>query len=297
MHTKLEGVFAPIPTPFNADGSLALDKLAHNIAIWETMELDGYVALGSNGEFPLLTADEKIAVLETCRSAMKSDRLLIAGTGCESLAQTIDLTKRAAAAGADTTLVVTPFYFKNRATDSMLAGYFKSVADASPMPIMIYNVPAYTGLFMSTEAVLDAAQHANIIGMKESTTDVVKMAQIVAGNAPNFTLLTGSASGFLPCLSIGVKGTISAFANFAPERIQAVKRAFDSGDLATAMTLQHALIEPNKAVTAKYGVAGVKAMLETRGMYGGHIRAPYPQLTDAERADLMAIARRYDLIQ
>ncbi len=296
MHEKLAGVFAPIPTPFNADGSLALDKLADNIRIWETMELDGYVALGSNGEFPMLTADEKIAVLDTCRKAMTSDRLLIAGTGCESLAQSIDLTKRAADVGADTTLVITPHYYKNRAGDATQINYFNAVADASPMPIMIYNMPGYTGVIMSTAAVLEAAQHDNIIGMKESTTNVVKMAEIVIGNAPNFTLLTGSASGFLPCLSIGVAGTISAFANFAPERVQAVKRAFDSGDMATAMKLQHNLIEPNKAVTAKYGVAGVKAMMETRGLYGGPVRDPYPQLTAAEREDLMAIAKKYELI-
>lgn len=289
MTVSLAGVFPPIPTPFGADGELALDRLRSNLAFWNTTGVAGYVVLGSNGEFPFLSEGEKLAVFETVGRAIAPGKLFIAGTGCESARNTIALTRRAAELGAQAAMVVTPNYYKPKMDAAAYTAFYQAVADASPIPIAIYTMPSYTGVDISVEAVAALSQHPNIAGMKDSSGAMAKYADMVRQVRPGFHLLAGSAGFLFASLCLGAAGGVCALANVAPAQTVELYRLTVAGELPKARALQYRLMAPNAAVTSGYGVAGLKHACELIGLYGGPVRLPLLPLGELERARVRAI--------
>lgn len=160
----LSGIHPPIPIPFNEEAELALDRLRENLARWCATELAGFVVLGSNGETVHLTEKEKRGMLQTAREVIPSDRLLIAGTGEQSTLATIELTCQAADLGADAALVTPPHYYRPRMDIAALERHYSALADASP--ILLYNIPSYTGIDLTVEQILRLAQHPNIVALR-----------------------------------------------------------------------------------------------------------------------------------
>jgi 4-hydroxy-2-oxoglutarate aldolase len=283
---SLRGVFPPIPTPFDAQGDVALGALADNLAWWNEYDLRGYVVLGSNGEGVMLAEDEKVRVWAAARQAIPASRLLLAGTGCQSTRETIALTRRAAEAGADAALVVTPHYYTGKMTADSLVRHYEVLADASPIPILIYNVPAFTGVNMSAAAVARAARHPNIMGIKDTSGNITQLADTVRQAGPDFQVLAGSASHFFPGLAVGAVGGILALANIAPARCLELYRLFQEGRWQEAAELQRWMLPVNHAVTAGLGIAGLKAAMDMLGHYGGPVRLPLLDLGEEERQAL-----------
>lgn len=286
---SLSGVFPPIPTPFDAGGNVNYDALVANLERWNAYDLAGYVVLGSNGEAPYLNGDEKAHILAVCREAIPSGKLLIAGTGCESTRATIALTEFAAQAGADAALVVTPHYYGPKMTPDALVHHYHQVAGASPIPVILYNVPKATHLDMDAATIARGAQHPNVIGVKESSGNVVKLADIVRLCGPDFQVLAGTAGFFFPSLAVGAVGGVLALANIAPQQCIDLHRLHNAGRWADAAELQRRMIPVNAAVTARYDIAGLKAALDMLGYYGGPVRSPLLDLTGPDRDALRAI--------
>ena len=286
---SLAGVYPPILTPFDATGEIAYDALVDNLARWNEYGLRGYVVLGSNGEAVYVTDEEKVRVWETARRAIPGDKLLVAGTGAHSTRQTIALTRLAAGAGADVALAVTPHYYSGKMTSEALVRHYQALADASPIPVMIYNVPGFTGVDMDAAALARAAQHPNVIGMKETGGNITKMGDIVRQAPPDFQMLAGSAGFFFAGLAVGAAGGILALANIAPQLCLDLYRLFQTGQWAEAAALQCRLVPVNAAVTARFGIAGLKAAMDMLGYYGGPVRAPLLDLGDEDRQTLRTI--------
>jgi 4-hydroxy-2-oxoglutarate aldolase len=289
VEIALKGVFPPIPTPFDEDGEVHHQALAENLERWNEYDLAGYVVLGSNGEGVYLNAQEKVPVWETARRAIPPGKLLIAGTGCESTRATIALTREAAQAGADAALVVTPHYYAAKMTPDSLVRHYEAVADASPIPILIYNVPKFTNVNVSAATIARAARHPNIVGVKDTSGNITQLADTVRLAGPGFQLLAGSAGFFFAGLAVGAVGGILALANIAPERSIELYRLFQAGRWDEAAELQRQVIPVNTAVTAGYGIAGLKAALDMLGYYGGPVRSPLLDLTESERQEVRAI--------
>ena len=289
MSVSLAGVFPPIPTPFQSDGELALDKLKSNLAFWNRTDIAGYIVLGSNGEFPFLSEAEKLAVLETVGQNIASDKVFIAGTGAESARSTIALTKQAAELGAHAAMVVTPNYYKPKMDSAAFVAFYQAVAEASPIPIAIYTMPPYTGVDIAVEAVVKLAQHPNIIGMKDSGGAMAKYADMLRQVRPGFQVLAGSASFLYAAMCLGAVGGVCALANVAPAQTVELYRLAKAGKHEEARALQYRLMAPNAAVTTKHGIAGLKYAADLIGIYGGPVRLPLLPLNDKEKADVQAI--------
>jgi 4-hydroxy-2-oxoglutarate aldolase len=286
---SFRGVFPPIPTPFDAEGDVHFQALVENLERWNQYGLAGYVVLGSNGEGVLLDGEEKLRVWETARQVIPSDKLLIAGTGCESTRQTLALTCKAAEVGADAALVVTPHYYSPKMSVDSLVRHYRVVADASPIPILIYNVPKFTNVNVDAAAVARMAQHPNIVGIKDTSGSVTQLAETVRLAGAEFQVLAGSASFFFPGLAVGAAGGILALANIAPEQALELYRLFTAGAWDEGAELQRRMIPVNAAVTARFGIAGLKAALDMLGYYGGPVRLPLLNLTEGERQTLRRI--------
>jgi 4-hydroxy-2-oxoglutarate aldolase len=286
---SLGGVFPPIPTPFDDRGDVAYHALAENLERWNRFDLTGYVVLGSNGEAVYLTDDEKVRVLETCRPAIPAGKLLLAGTGAQSTRQTIALTRRAADAGADAALIVTPHYYSGKMTGEALVRHYQAVADAVPIPVLIYNVPKFTGVDMDAAAIARAGEHPNIIGTKDTAGNIAKLADTVRLAGPDFQVLAGSAGFFLAGLAVGAVGGILALANIAPQKAIDLYHLFQAGHIGEAAELQRRMLPVNAAVTATMGIPGLKTALDLLGYYGGPVRPPMLDLTASQREALRAI--------
>ena len=296
-HISLAGIFPPIPTPFKANEDIDLDRLQSNLDRWNQEPLSGYVVGGSNGEFVFLTLDERVEVVRQARQTVPRDRLVIAGSGMESARETINLTRRMAQAGADIALIVTPNYFKSRMTVPALEHYYRQVADASPLPVMIYSVPPNTALDMPAQAAINLAQHPNIIGMKDSGGDVTKIGFMAHETRDaDFQIVAGSAGFLLGALSVGAVGCVPALGNIAGAKLAELLQAFRRGDVDTARAIQRPLIEANTAVTSRFGVPGLKAAMDMLGYYGGPVRSPLMPLADDERETLRRILIKSGLL-
>ncbi len=289
MTVRLNGVFPPIPTPFDSQGNVEYQQLAANLERWNAYDLDGYVVLGSNGEAVYLNTEEKLRVWQVARQAIPPDKLMIAGTGCESTRESIELTRGAAEAGADAALVVTPHYYGGNMTPASLTRYYHALADAAPIPIMLYNVPKFTRVDMSADLIAALAQHPNIIGVKDSGGNVAKLADIVRQTGSKFQVLAGSAGFFLAGLTLGAVGGVMALANIAPRQCINMYQLFQAREQQEAAKLQRRMVPVNAAVTARFGVAGLKAALDLLGYYGGPVRPPLLDLDETAHETLKTI--------
>ena len=281
------GVFPPVSTPFDERGDLDRLALQANIGRWLTSGVRGIVALGSNGEAPLLDEFESDAVIETAREVIPRERLLIAGTGRESTRATIAASQRAASLGADAVLVRTPSYFKPRMNRDAFVAHYTAVADAVTVPVLLYNYPAVTGVTFTPDTVAALARHPNIAGIKETSTDAGQIAAYIdAARGEAFTVLAGSAPGFYAALCLGAGGAILAAACILPRACVALLEAFQRGAHEEARELQRRILPVAAAVTSGYGVPGLKAALDLTGFTGG---APRPPLAPASAEAVAAI--------
>lgn len=286
---QLEGIYPPIPTPFDEKGQIAVNALKDNLAFLGGYDLRGFVVMGSNGEYVMLSEKEKILLMETARAAIPSDKLMIAGTGCQSTAETIDLTRKAAEIGADAALVITPSYYRKAMTPEALSVHFRAVADASPIPVILYNMPANTGIDLEADTIAALARHPNIIGIKDSGGNIVKMGDIRRMAGPDFQVMAGSAGFLLPALTVGAVGGVLALANIAPVQCIGIHWYFLEGNHPDALDLQVRMIPVNSAVTARWGIPALKAAMDFLGLYGGPVRPPLMPLPEETRKQLKAI--------
>jgi 4-hydroxy-2-oxoglutarate aldolase len=285
MAERLRGILPPLVTPFLADGSLDLAGFQANLEQYAAEDLCGYLVLGSNGEAGSLEEDEKLALVGAARRHAGS-RLLLAGTGLESTRATIALTRKVADLGADAALVLTPHYYRAQMTAGVLQRHFEAVAEAAPIPVMLYSVPAFTGLTFPVELASSLAENPNVAGMKESSGDMRLMARLLAAVPPGFAVACGSGPVAYPALCLGAPAAILAVACCAPRPTAALYRAFTSGDHERARRLQQALTPLAEAVTATGGVAALKAAMELAGRKGGAVRAPLLPVSPAVRDEL-----------
>ena len=276
---EIRGILPPIPTPFRADGTFNAEALRTNLGRWNATGLAGYLVLGSNGEAPHLSPDEKRAVLEAAREAIPSKMVLMAGTGEATTRATISTTRMAASAGADCALVITPHFYRGQMTAEVLSEHYRAVADESPISILLYNVPAFTGVNLPAEAVSALSGHENIVGIKDSSGDLAQLGRIIRDTPEEFTVLTGSAPVFYPALCLGAHGGVLAVACALPDKCVAIHEAFRSGDHDAARRGQKELLHVARLLTADYGIGGLKAALEHAGYYGGPPREPLPSPT------------------
>ena len=291
----LNGIFPPIPTPF-INEKVAHDKLAKNIERWNPTGLKGYVVLGSNGEYVALSEEEKRAVVKTVVQSAADKMLVIAGTGCESTVETLRLTEDCAKRGADAALVVSPHYYAGRMTEAALVKHYSEIADQSPLPILLYNVPKFTHINMAADLVARLAKHPNIIGLKDSAGNVIQLGEILNAVGKDFNVLVGTAGVLFSGLTIGCVGGINALANVAPKQCVAILDQVKTGDLDAARKLQLKMIPVNQAVTAVYGVPGLKAALDILGYFGGDPRLPLLPSSERERSEIEAILKEADLL-
>jgi len=292
---KLNGIIPAVPTPFDAEGNLATDKLKENFNYWNQFDLKGYLMLGSNGEMVMLTHRERLEILEAARTVIPGDKIMLAGTGCQSTRETIELTKEAARIGADAALVLNPFYYKKLMTRRVLEGHFFSVADASPIPVVIYNMPLNTGIDLNPEIIISLSGHQNIIGLKDSGGNLVKKGTVMDLAESTFQVLAGSTGFLLPALSAGAVGGILALANIAPQQCINLYMAFCSGAKERSGDLQSKIIKLNTAVTRQWGVPALKEAMDFIGLYGGPPRKPLRPLSVEAREQLYALLTGFSL--
>ena len=281
----LEGIIPPVVTPFEADGRLDLAGYEANIESYAACDFSGILVLGSNGEAACLSEEEKVAIIRAA-VAKANGRPIYAGTGTDSTRTTIELTKKAADAGASAALVLNPFFFKSHLNGEALRRHYEAVADVSRIPVLIYSMPGATGLPIPPGVVHQLAKHPNIRGMKDSSGDIANLQKILAGVPKEFPLAAGSAPVLYSALSLGASGGVLAVAGCAPEATAAVYHAFKAGDHDRARKLQLSLTPLALAVTATYGVAGLKAAVTLSGRRGGIPRPPLAAATEAEIAEI-----------
>ncbi len=270
---QFSGLFTPVVTPF-VGGCPDETGLLGNIRHWMATGLRGIVVLGSNGEAAHLEDHEADRLLEVARSAVPRDRLLIAGTGRDGTRATIEATRRAAQSGVDAVLVRTPGFFKGQMTPDAFVRHYHEVADASPVPVLLYNVQMFTGVSLAPATVERLAGHPNIVGIKESGGDIGQIAELVSRTPDDFVVLAGSATTFFPALCVGAAGGILAVAGLVPELCSRLIALVSEGRLAEARSLQRRLNPLARSVGTTYGVPGLKAALDLLGLAGGAPREP-----------------------
>jgi 4-hydroxy-2-oxoglutarate aldolase len=280
---NLSGVFPALTTPFGADGSVSVADVKHNITKYNSTGLAGYVAIGSTGESVLLSRKEADSILIAVKESAAPGMRLIAGTGAESTAETIERTKRAAELGYQVALVKTPYYYKPLYKPEVFIAHFRRVADASPIPVLLYSVPQFTGIALEAPEVGVLAQHPNIIGIKESSGNVQRAAELLAAVPPSFQLLVGSASMMFPSTVLGACGAILALASALPELCVAVFKAVRAGDVGTARALQATILPASKVIVSQCGIPGVKYAMDLAGYQGGPPRQPLLPLAEEQK--------------
>jgi 4-hydroxy-2-oxoglutarate aldolase len=275
---NLAGVFAPIPTPFDDQDAVDTKRLRAALARWVARPLTGFVVLGSNGEAALMDDFEADRVIVAAREAIPRERPFIVGTGRESTQAAVRAAKRAAEHGADAVLVRTPAFFKTQMTTEAFVRHYTAVADASPVPVLLYNFTAVTGVNLLPAAVTRLAPHPNIIGMKESNADIAQIADLVSGTPGDFQVLAGTTSTFYAALCVGAVGGILAPACVIPDACVRLFELARAGRQAEAVQLQRELVPLARLLGQSYGVPGLKAALN---LIGYDVGVPRPPLQPA----------------
>ena len=291
---NVSGIFPALTTPYHEDGSVSVEHFKANLLRYNKTGLAGYVVLGSTGESVLLSAAEADSLLIAGKEAAAPGAVLIAGTGAESTAETIARTKRAATLGYDAALVKTPYYYKPAYNPETYLRYYRAVADASPIPILLYSVPIFTGVTLETPEIVALAQHPNIIGIKDSSGAIQRIVEVAAQTPKHFQILTGSAGVLHPALASGARGAILALTSALPEKCVELFELFQNGRHAEAQTLQQHLAFASKAIVSEGGIAGVKYAMDLRGYRGGPPRLPLLPLADAKKAHIAQVISQFE---
>ncbi len=288
---NLKGIFPPVVTPFNRRGGVDEGRYRANLERYAEAGLSGVVVAGSTGEAPYLTERERMRLVEVARRVIRAPQLLIAGTGLESTPETLRLSRAAVARGADALLALTPNYYKSRMNSRTLIRHFRALGDGLRRPIIIYNIPQFTGIRMEPKALAELSRHPNIVGVKESSGDLAYVRAILraipATARSRFKVLVGSATILFEALRSGAAGGILGQAGFAPELCVALYEAFRTRRITLARDLQARLVPLAQKISVAYGVSGIKAALDLCGYAGG---APRPPLVPLEAAGREAVA-------
>jgi 4-hydroxy-2-oxoglutarate aldolase len=292
---KIKGVIPPVITPFKDNGDVDYEGYNNNIKKWNKSTLTGYLVLGSNGEAVYLNEEEKLKLIELTVKNKKAGQIVIAGTGYESTRETIRMTNKAGGLGVDAALIITPYFYGSKMTDEALIDYYTEVADNSNIPVLIYNVTKFTHINISPEAVEKLSKHPNIIGMKDSSGSVQNLSEYMRVMDEEFNLLVGTASAWFPALALGIEGSIMALANICPDECIKVQEYYEKGNNEKSKDLYLKLYPVNKAVTATYGIAGLKHACTVLGYRGGSTRKPLLNLKYSEGEALEKVLQKADL--
>lgn len=292
---NLNGIIPPVTTPFTDRGDVDYAALSSNIARYNETGLAGYCALGSNGEVVHLAADERRRVVETVRRVATSGHTIIAGVNELSTRAAIEAARAASDAGAQAALVITPYYYKSSMTQEALVAHFAEVADNSPIPVLIYNVPQNTGLVIEAATIAALAAHQNIIGVKDSAGNFGAISETIRLAPPGFSVLVGNGGILYPSLAMGAVGAVLAVACAAPRPCVELYQAVNAGDHSRARDLQNRLAPLSHIVTAGLGVSGLKVAMDFLGIVGGAPRAPLRSLGASDRERIKAVIRKTGL--
>lgn len=280
------GIYPALITPFTVDGAVSVSDLKHNIQKYNQSDLAGYVVLGSTGEAVFLSSKESELVWNTVKEFASPEKKLIAGTGAESTAETIVKTKIAAQIGYHAALVKTPNFYKPMYRPEVLIAHYRKVAEESPIPIFLYSVPQFTGVTLDTPEVAALSEHPNIIGIKDSSGNVLKLGEMLVTVKQGFQVMTGSPAVLYPSLALGVSGAILAIGSAIPEKCFAVYDLFRHENYQQARELQYKLAPLAKTIAAEAGIAGIKFLMDLRGYRGGIPRLPLQPLSEAMKRRL-----------
>jgi len=289
---NLRGVIAPVVTTFGArDETVDLDAFATNLRAYAAAGLSGVVVCGSTGEAALLDEEERRSLIEHARGELPSDVRLIVGTGAESTRQCVQRCRMASEHGAHAVLVVAPHYYASSMTPAALEAHYRRVADESPLPVLLYNIPKYMHFALEPDLVARLSSHENIVGIKDSAGNLEKLAGYVQAQGDDFTVLTGHGGSFHQALELGVRGGILAISLFAAELTLEIYERYQSGDLEASAESQRAATPLAAEIIARMGVAGVKAAIDRVGLRGGRVRAPLLPLGPEDEARVDALLR------
>lgn len=293
---QLKGVFPPMITPFKENGDVDYSAFVFNIEKWNQTNLAGYLVLGSNSETPYLSMEEKLELIRLTVANADRKKLILAGTGLESIRETVALTNQAAELGVQGALILTPCYYGGSMTSDALVDYFSQVADHVEIPVLIYNVPKFTHVNIGADAVARLAEHPNIIGMKDSAGDVQQLVAFRRVISEDFNLMVGTAGAWYPALTLGLRAGVHALANCCPSECIKIQDLFEKGDLKASRELYQKVFPVNAAVTGTYGIAGLKYGCDLMGYRGGFVRKPLQQLPEEKKTSLRKIFEKAELI-
>jgi 4-hydroxy-2-oxoglutarate aldolase len=293
---KLRGVMLPFTTTFDDDGGVDVRALRSNVERWNKTGVAGYVALGSTGERVHLGEREYLKVIEAGRACVPEQMAYVVGAGQQSTQATIEEVRGVAAAGADAALVITPHFYRAEMTHHALVNHYLAVADASPVPLLLYSVPSFTNVSLAPETIARLSEHENIIGVKDSSGDILNLAETVSLVPESFAVLTGNGRALYPALCVGAKGAILAIGCIAPRLSVAIYEAFQAGEHGRAREMQQQLTRLTRAISGRYGISGLKAALDMLGYEGGRVRAPLQDAGDEARREIADILKETGLL-
>lgn len=286
---KLSGIFPAITTPFDHRGDLYKAKVQHNVEKWNRTELAGYVVCGSTGETPLLSLEERLQMFEWVAQYAAPGKVLIAGTGAESVRETVRLSNRAAEMGYHAVLVLTPHYYRGifSRPESQLV-FFRAVADQCKIPVLLYSFPQVSGIELAPETVAALSEHPNIIGMKDSSGNLEGTKKFLAAARPGFQVLTGSSSVLADSLAAGCSGAVLAFSNAAPYTSIMIWEAHRTREFDLAQDWQRRIRRASELLSSTYGIPGLKHAMDLNGYYGGPPRLPLAPLKPEQQREIEA---------
>jgi 4-hydroxy-2-oxoglutarate aldolase len=292
MPINLNGILLPVTTPFLANEDLDTEGLSRNLGTWNDTGVVGYVVLGSTGERANLDETEYLRLIETARRAVPEQLTFIAGAGQQSTRGTIKEIERAAAAGAEAVLVITPSFYRSAITQDALVRHYLAVADASPVPVILYSMPDLTGIKIEPETAACLSKHGNILGMKDSSADMPKFAETIRLVPDDFVVMIGNGTVFCEALQAGARGGILAVGCVVPKLCIEIYDAVKAGDINRAKLLQETLTPLARAVTRTYGIGGLKTAMEMAGFVGGLVRAPLQRPSEPAVAEIAQMLKQ-----
>jgi 4-hydroxy-tetrahydrodipicolinate synthase len=283
---RLKGVFVPHITPFQRNGEINEDALRQCVRFWVEGGLSGLVPCGSNGEAPYLLREERKRVIEVVVDEVNGRVPVIAGTGAISTRETIQLTKDAKSIGADAALVVTPFYYKHSSKE--IYDHYGAVIEAVDLPVVIYNVPKFTGFSLEPSIVYTlASEYDSVIGTKDSSGNLGQIAELTRLVGNKVSVLAGTADVVLPTLMLGGKGAIIAVANVTPRLCSALYEAFEEGKFEDSSKLQRRISYINEVLIKRHNqLSAIKEALNMKGLPGGYPRKPTALLEKTEKGEI-----------
>ncbi|MGP4065370.1 4-hydroxy-tetrahydrodipicolinate synthase [Oceanobacillus sp. M65] len=274
-------VLTAMVTPFDHTGEIDYDQTDILIEYLLENGTDGLVIAGTTGESPTLSVDEKVNLFKHVVKVVKKRVPVIAGTGSNSTAASIQLTKEAEKCGVDAVMLVAPYY--NKPNQRGMYEHFKTIANATTLPVMLYNIPGRSVVKLTADTIIELSKIPNIVSVKESTGDLDQAAEIIENTSDDFSLYSGDDSMTLPMLSIGADGIISVSSHIVGNEMQEMVNLYLNGDVKQAAAKHRKLVPVMSALFASPSPTPVKAALQMKGIETGSVRLPLLPLTDEER--------------